>query len=201
MCVCTKSLQLCLTLCNPMDCSPPGSSVCTILQVRILQWVAMPSSREFFQPRDRAQVSYASCIGRQVLYTFIQEAPWTLSQYSALPLQYKTSHIQDINARAGLCSNETYFKKQVAVRFSWWAGLLIPNLECQLSYQRSTCKTMAQSESKCRFFDSKPSVFSYIKFYFCQVLDVLSFKHQNKAKKKNQVGESSQAKTSLTPSN
>ena len=40
-----KSLQLCLTLCDPMDCSPPGSSVHRILQARILKWVAMPFSR------------------------------------------------------------------------------------------------------------------------------------------------------------
>ena len=38
--------QLCLTLCSPMDCSLPGSSVHWILQTRILKWVAMPSSRE-----------------------------------------------------------------------------------------------------------------------------------------------------------
>ena len=44
--------QLCPTLCNPMDCSPPGSSVHGILQARILGWVAMPSSRRSFQPRD-----------------------------------------------------------------------------------------------------------------------------------------------------
>ena len=37
--------QLCLTLCDPMDCSPPGSSVHRIFQVRILEWVAIPSSR------------------------------------------------------------------------------------------------------------------------------------------------------------
>ena len=37
--------QSCATLCNPMDCSPPGSSVHGILQARILEWVAMPSSR------------------------------------------------------------------------------------------------------------------------------------------------------------
>ena len=43
-----QSLQLCLTLCSPMDCSPPGSSVHGILQTRILEWVAMPSSRESF---------------------------------------------------------------------------------------------------------------------------------------------------------
>jgi len=40
-----KLLPSCLTLCDPMDCSPPGSSVHGILQARILEWVAMPSSR------------------------------------------------------------------------------------------------------------------------------------------------------------
>ena len=43
-----KSLQLCPTLCNPMNYSPPGSSVHGILQERILWWVAMPSSRGIF---------------------------------------------------------------------------------------------------------------------------------------------------------
>ena len=43
--VCTKSLQSCLTLCDPMDCSPLGSSVHGFLQAGILVWVAMPSSR------------------------------------------------------------------------------------------------------------------------------------------------------------
>ena len=41
-----KSLQSCLTLCDPMDCSPPGSSVHGIFQGRILEWVPMPSSRD-----------------------------------------------------------------------------------------------------------------------------------------------------------
>ena len=63
-----KSLQLCLTLCNPMDCSPPGSSVLGILQTRILEWVAMPSSRGSSQPRDLTCVSYVSCVSRRVLY-------------------------------------------------------------------------------------------------------------------------------------
>ena len=54
--VCAKSLQSCPTLCTPMDCSLPGSSVCGILQARILEWVAMPSSRESSQPRDQTQV-------------------------------------------------------------------------------------------------------------------------------------------------
>ena len=40
--------QLCLALCNPMDCNPPGSSVRGILQARILEWVTIPFSREIF---------------------------------------------------------------------------------------------------------------------------------------------------------
>ena len=44
--------QLCLTLCNPMDYSPLGSSVHRILQARILEWVAIPSSRGSSQPSD-----------------------------------------------------------------------------------------------------------------------------------------------------
>ena len=42
--VCVLSLQLSLTLCDPVDCSPPGSSVHGILQARILEWVAISSS-------------------------------------------------------------------------------------------------------------------------------------------------------------
>ena len=45
------------TLWDPMDCSPPGSSVLGILQARILEWVAMPSSRGSSQPRDLTQLS------------------------------------------------------------------------------------------------------------------------------------------------
>ena len=47
------SVGSCPTLCDPMDCSPPGSSVS-----RILEWVAMPSSRGFSWPRDRTHISY-----------------------------------------------------------------------------------------------------------------------------------------------
>ena len=45
-----KSLQSCLTLCNPMDCSVPGYSVYGILQARILEWVVMPSSGDLPDP-------------------------------------------------------------------------------------------------------------------------------------------------------
>ena len=42
--------QSCLTLCNPMDCSPPGSSVHEIFQARILEWVAVPSPGDLPNP-------------------------------------------------------------------------------------------------------------------------------------------------------
>ena len=60
--------QSCLTLCHPMDCSPPGSSAHGIFQARILEWVATAFSRGSSQPRDRTSISYVSCIGKQVLY-------------------------------------------------------------------------------------------------------------------------------------
>ena len=63
-----KSLKLCLTLCSPMDCSQPGSSVYGILQARILEWVAMPSSRGSSRRRDPTCISDVSCVGRWILY-------------------------------------------------------------------------------------------------------------------------------------
>ena len=52
-----------------MDSSLPGSSVCGISQTKILEWVAMPFSRESSQPRDRTCISYVSCIGSRFFTT------------------------------------------------------------------------------------------------------------------------------------
>ena len=59
----SEVLQLCPTLCNPMDCSLPGSSVHGIFQARILEWVAISFSRRSSWPRDWTQVSHI--IGRR----------------------------------------------------------------------------------------------------------------------------------------
>ena len=53
----TQQPKSCPTLCDPMDCCPPGSSVHGILQARILEWVAIPFSRGSSRPRDWTQVS------------------------------------------------------------------------------------------------------------------------------------------------
>ena len=64
--------QLCLTLCDPMDCSPPGSSVHGILLARILEWVAIPCSRGSSPPRNG---TWVSCIaGRRFTVWDTREA-------------------------------------------------------------------------------------------------------------------------------
>ena len=61
-------VQSCPTLCDPMNCSPPGSSIHGIFQARILEWVAISYSRGSSQTRDQTHISWVSCIGRQILY-------------------------------------------------------------------------------------------------------------------------------------
>ena len=60
MCVCSVA-QLCLTLCNPMECSRPGSSVHGISQAILLDWVAIFSSRRSSPPTDGTRVSCVCC--------------------------------------------------------------------------------------------------------------------------------------------
>ena len=64
------TFQSCLTLCNPVDFSQPGSSDHGILQARILGWVAVPSSRDSSLPRDQTHISYFYWTGRQFLYHY-----------------------------------------------------------------------------------------------------------------------------------
>ena len=67
-CVRAKLLQSHPILCNPMDCSPPNSSVHGIFHAGTLEWVATPSSRGIFPTQYQTHISYASCTGRWILY-------------------------------------------------------------------------------------------------------------------------------------
>ena len=69
----SKVAQSCLTLCHPMDCSLPGSSVHGIFQARILEWLAISFSRESSWPRDRTWVSRIA--GRRFNLWATREAP------------------------------------------------------------------------------------------------------------------------------
>ena len=86
-----QSLQSCLFLCDPMDCSPPGFSVHRIIQARILERVAISYSRGPSQPRDQTQVSHGSCIGRRILYHWATwEAPFNIHSHQNI---WKFSHV------------------------------------------------------------------------------------------------------------
>ena len=64
----SNDAQSCSTLCNPMDCNPSGSSIHGILQAKILERVAISSSRGSSRSRGQTCISEVSCIGRQVLH-------------------------------------------------------------------------------------------------------------------------------------
>ena len=70
-------IQSCLIFCDPMDCSPPSSSVHEILLARILEWLAISSSKGSSQPRDWTHISCVSYIGRQILYPW---ATWEVTK-------------------------------------------------------------------------------------------------------------------------
>ena len=95
-----KSLQSCPALCNLMDCSPPGTSAHGILQARILEWIAMPSSRGSSQPRDWTLVSCIQAVTlppgklKSVIHTYIYpfsfELPsiWVTTVWIEFPMLY-----------------------------------------------------------------------------------------------------------------
>ena len=79
--LCAKLLQSCPTLCDPLDCSPPGSSVHGISQARILEWVATLSSRGSSWPRNWSLVSLIE--GRFFAVWATREAPQYIYIYIA----------------------------------------------------------------------------------------------------------------------
>ena len=82
VCVCLLVAQSCPTLCDPMNCSSPGTSVHGILQARTLELVAIPFSRGSSQPRDRTQVSciagrfFTVLATREALYICVYIHPY-----------------------------------------------------------------------------------------------------------------------------
>ena len=71
VCVCVRARALCsvMSLCDPMDYSPPGSSVHGVLQARIVGWFAISSSRGSSRSRDRTHSSCISCIAGEFFTT------------------------------------------------------------------------------------------------------------------------------------
>ena len=87
--MCAQFAQSRQTLCDPMDCSLPGSSVHGILQARILEWVAISYSRGSCHLRDRTNIFCISCFGRQILY------PWESGRLFLPMLLFRCSVMPD----------------------------------------------------------------------------------------------------------
>ena len=119
MCVCSKSLQSHPTLCKPMDCSLPGSSIYGILQAKILEWVAMPSSRRSSWCRDgtTSPVSPALQVDSLVLshcessfkfqsvQSLIFETPWTAACQVSLSITNSGSLLKLMSIQPVMPSN------------------------------------------------------------------------------------------------
>ena len=117
-----KSLQSCLTLCDPMDCSPPGFSVHRIPQARILEWAAVPSSRGSFRPSDWTCVSCLLCWQMGSVPLAPPGKPLWLPYTIAIPLQ--VVHIREIKMYV---HTETCTEMVVTVFFFFL--ILSPNWE------------------------------------------------------------------------
>ena len=131
-------LDACLTRCDPMDCSPPGSSVHGIIPVRMLEWVAIPSSRRYSQPRwNPCLLRLPHC--RQILYRLSHEGSLRLSVVHHLPLSsvpwdgYTKACLVSVSNR-GVDRHLYYFRFSVLTSKSakqWTTSL------CQLSSVQS----------------------------------------------------------------
>ena len=115
-CMCAKSLQLCLTLRDPMDRSLPGFSVQGILQARILEWIVMPSSRGPCQPRNWTSIS---CFLNWQVGSLPQEPP-------GKP-RYVTEVILNHLAMVSPLANHRCMRKPDREELSWTRPVDSPN--------------------------------------------------------------------------
>ena len=139
LCLVTKS---CPSLCVPMDCSPPGSSVHRILQARTLEWVAISSSKVSSQLRDRTYISY---VGRQILYhraTWDEPADslpagnpgWGVSSGGQDGSQAQERSSQPLASPLGRSLSTPSFPPQSSFLTSPWVLALLP--------ERSRCRDL-----------------------------------------------------------
>ena len=97
VCVCVLVAQSCQTLCNSMDCSSPGSSVHGTFQARMLEQVAISSSRGPSQPRDGTLVSCISCIAGRFFTCWAIKEALIKNQFSKDILAVTHRHTLDLS--------------------------------------------------------------------------------------------------------
>ena len=100
--VCTKSPQWCLSLCNPMDCSPPGSSLHGILQARILEWVVISSPGDLPDPGIEPTSLISPALADRF---FITSTTWEALQNKSQPIKFPPMrdyiHTSESNTHSG----------------------------------------------------------------------------------------------------
>ena len=94
-----------LTLHNPTDCSPPGSSVHGTFQTRILEWVATSFSRETSQSNNQTHVSSISCTGRQIPYQCATREVPCLALASLNILSHSSLQLYSVQFSCSVVSN------------------------------------------------------------------------------------------------
>ena len=113
-------------LCNPMGCSPPGSSVCGIFQERILEWVAIFSYRRSSQPKNW---TYVSCIGRWIL---------KVKFISIMPKRF-LMHLCSLSVHLPMDSYIT--KYSLSLCMFLFSGILLQNV---ISLDVQSCPTLCE---------------------------------------------------------
>ena len=96
-----ESLQLCLAVYDPMACGLPGSSAHSILQARILEWIAMPCSRGSSQSKDQTHVSLVQPLSR--VRHFV--TPWTAAHQASLSIANSRSLLKPMSIVLVMPSN------------------------------------------------------------------------------------------------
>ena len=129
VCFDPQSLKSCLTLGDPMGHSLPFFSVHEILQARILEWVAISSSRRSSQPGDRTLVSYVSCIGWQILYLH-------LGSQSTKKKKNYILHVRKFSVQKKVL--EEFIEGRIPISWSRWEARI-----CMFS--NSTCFSSSSS--------------------------------------------------------
>ena len=125
MCVCVHAymhivFQMCLTLWDDMDCSPPGSPVHELLQARKLESVAISSSRRASQPRDQTHISCVSCIGRWILHHWAWNLKSPLHASTHIQLLILSSPFISYLELALICSSFFSFFNLIDHRLEFW---------------------------------------------------------------------------------
>ena len=146
--------QSCPTLCDPMDSSPPGSSLHGILQARILEWVAIPFSRGSSQPRDRTWVSHIA--GRRFII-------WATREAHHLAKKVKVKSLSRVRLFATPWT--LAYQAPPSMGFSkqeYWSGLLLSYYIYKQKTNRKPLSPVLFSEPTCLWMLSPLALFSQV---------------------------------------